>query len=86
MPDTASASVAVPCRMMSGNPAVAAGRQPDRRNSRNSPLASVAVSAQNQIGMMLRFQLIENVRRMREQQLFAAARAQQTAPHALPAR
>ena len=54
--------------VVSGNPAVAAGGQPDSRNPRNSPLTSVAVSAQNQVGVMMRFHLIENVRGVREQQ------------------
>ena len=50
------------------DPAVASRREPERRHARNTPLASVAMSAQDQIDCMMVFQLIEDVRRMSQQE------------------
>ena len=50
------------------NPAVAAWREPDRRYAGDAPLASVAMSAEDQIDGMMVFQLIEDVRSMGQQE------------------
>ncbi len=54
--------------MMTIDSAVAAWRKPECRNARDAPLASVAMTAENQIDGMVVFQLIEDVRRMGQQE------------------
>ena len=50
------------------DPPIASGREPERRHARYAPLASVAVSAEDQIDGVVVFQLIEDVRRMGQQE------------------
>lgn len=47
---------------------MATWRQPERGDVRNPPLSGVAVSAQREVGLVLRGELIENIRRVREDQ------------------
>jgi hypothetical protein len=53
---------------MSLDPAVAAWREPERRHAGYAPLASVAMSAEDQIDGVVVLQLIEDVRRMGQQE------------------
>ena len=46
------------------DPAVASGREPECRYAWYAPLASVAMSAEDQIDGVVVFQLIEDIRRM----------------------
>ena len=50
------------------DPAVASRGEPERRYAWYAPLASVAMSAENQIDGVVVFQLIEDVRRMGQQE------------------
>ena len=50
------------------DPAFAPWREPERRHAGYAPLASVAMSAEDQIDGMVVFQLIEDVRSMGEQE------------------
>jgi len=50
------------------DPAVASRREPERRHAGYAPLASVAMSAEDQIDGMVFFQLIEDVRSMGQQE------------------
>ena len=50
------------------DPAVASGREPERRHAGYTPLASVAMSAEDQIDGVVVFQLIEDIRRMGQQE------------------
>ena len=50
------------------DPAIASWREPERRYAGNAPLASVAVPAEDQIDGVVVFQLIEDVRRMGQQE------------------
>jgi len=54
--------------MMALDPSVAAGREPDRRYARYSPLPSVAMSAEDEIDGVVVFQLIEDIGRMGQQE------------------
>ena len=54
--------------VMSFDPAIASRREPECRYARYAPLASVAVPAEDQIDGVVVFQLIEDVRRMGQQQ------------------
>jgi hypothetical protein len=69
---------------MSLDSSVAAWREPDRRHAGYAPLASVAMSAENQIDGVMVFQLIENIRRMGQQEgeaiLCARRQAAQVGP------
>lgn len=47
--------------------AIASRRKPKGGNPRHSPLSAMTVSAENQINGMMRFDVVENVRRMRQQ-------------------
>ena len=66
------------------DPPIASGREPERRHAGNAPLASVAVPAEDQIDGMVVFQLIEDVRRMGQQEgetvLCARRQAAQVGP------
>ena len=55
-----------------GNPASAAWRKPECGHSRNLPLTSMAMSAQDEVDGMVRVHLIEDVWRMGEKQGKAA--------------
>lgn len=48
--------------------AITAWREPERRYAGDAPLAAVAMSAEDQIDGVMVFQLIEDVRRMGEQE------------------
>ena len=50
------------------DPAVASRREPERRHAWYAPLASVAMSAEDQIDGMMVFQLFEDVWRMGQQE------------------
>ena len=50
------------------DPTVASRREPERRHAWYTPLASVAMSAEDQIDGMVVFQLIEDVRSMGQQE------------------
>ena len=50
------------------DPSIASGREPERRHAGYAPLASVAMSAEDQIDGVVVFQLIEDVRRMGQQE------------------
>ena len=50
------------------DPAIASRGEPERRHAGNAPLASVAVPAEDQIDCVVVFQLIEDVRRMGQQE------------------
>ena len=54
--------------VMSLDPAVASRREPERRHAGYAPLASVAMPAEDQIDGVVVFQLIEDVRRMGQQE------------------
>lgn len=54
--------------MMSLDPAVAPGRKPERRHAGYAPLASVAMPAEDQIDGVVVLDLIEDVRRMGQQE------------------
>jgi hypothetical protein len=54
--------------MMPPDPAIAPGRKPERRHAWYTPLASVAMPAEDQIDGVVVLQLIENVRRMGQQE------------------
>lgn len=47
--------------------AIAARRKPKGGDPWHSPLSAMTVSAENQINGMMRFDVVENVRRMRQQ-------------------
>ena len=55
--------------VMSLDPAVAPGRKPERRHAGYAPLASVAMPAEDQIDGVVVLQLIEDVRRMGQQEV-----------------
>ena len=57
------------------DPSIASGREPKRRHTGYAPLASVAMPAENQIDGMVILQLIEDVRRMGQQEGEAILRA-----------
>lgn len=61
--------------MMSLDPSIASGREPEGWDAGDTPLASVAMSAEDQIDSMVVFQLIEDVRGMGQQQRVAVLRA-----------
>lgn len=61
--------------MMPLDPSVAAWREPEGRQAGDAPLASVTMSAEDQIHGMVVFQLIEDVRRMGQQEGEAILRA-----------
>ena len=50
------------------DPAVASGRKPERRDAGYAPLASVAMTAEDQIDGVMVLELIEDVRRMGQQE------------------
>jgi hypothetical protein len=54
--------------MMSLDPAITPGRKPERRHAWYTPLTSVAMSAEDQIDGVVVLQLIQNVRRMGQQE------------------
>lgn len=54
--------------VMSIDPPIASGREPERRYARYAPLASVTVPAEDQIDGVVDFQLVEDVRRMGQQE------------------
>jgi len=54
--------------MMPLDPAVAPGRKPERRHAGYAPLASVAMPAEDQIDGVVVLELIEDVRRMGQQE------------------
>ena len=62
-----------------GNPASAAWRKPECGHSRNLPLTSMAMSAQDEIDGMVRVHLVEDVWRMSEKQGKAAIRRRRDA-------
>ena len=66
------------------DPAIASRGEPERRHAGNAPLASVAVPAEDQIDGVVGFQLIEDVRRMGQQEgeavLCARRQAAQVGP------
>ena len=54
--------------MVTIDSAITAWREPECRHTRYAPLASVAMSAEDQIDGMVVFQLIEDVRSMSQQE------------------
>ena len=54
--------------MMSLDPPIASRREPERRHAGYAPLASVAMPAEDQIDVVVVFQLIEDVRCMGQQE------------------
>ena len=61
--------------MMPLDPPIASRREPKRRHAGYAPLASVAMSAEDQIDSVVVLQLIEDVRRMGQQEGEAILRA-----------
>lgn len=53
---------------MPRDPAVASGREPERRHAGYAPLPSVAMPAEDQIDGVVVLQLIEDIRRMGQQE------------------
>lgn len=54
--------------------AIASRRKPEGRNARYPPLSTVTVPAENQINGMVRFDEIQDIRRMGQQQRKAMVR------------
>ena len=58
--------------MVTIDSAITAWREPECRHARYAPLASMAMSAEDQVDSMVVFQLVEDVRCMGEQEGIAA--------------
>ena len=54
--------------MFTRDSAVAAGWEPERGDSRDAPLPTMAVPAEDQVDHMMRLHLIENIRGMRQEE------------------